>query len=192
MTICVAGGDGGGQHLLHLHTRHLLHLRILTDPLLDRRRRGHEIVLVGLGGEQVVGMLLLEVDGVLGGAGHDGGAHRAGQALVQVVISVLGVVQGVGALLLASREIALQLTAVVPDFELHLHNVVHIAGVVRGHVVNQDGCEAELPLAGGTGGHLGVVILAQGLVQLKEVLIGQHLGHGRLGRLGWLLHSSRW
>ena len=123
-----------------------------------------------LGGEQVVGVLLLEVDGVRCGAGLDSGAHGAAEALVQVVVPVLGVVQRVGALLLAARVIALQLPAVIPDFELHLHNVVHIAGVVRGHVVNQDGGELKLSLTRGTGGHLGVVILAQSLVQLKEVL----------------------
>ena len=61
--------------------------------------------------------------------------------------------------------------AIVPDFELHFHNVVHVGGIVGGHVVNQDGGKTKLSLTCGTGGHLGVVILAQSLVKLKEVLI---------------------
>ena len=54
---------------------------------------------------------------------------------------------------------ALQFTAMIPDFEVHFHNV-QIVGVVGGHVFYQDGGETELSLTRGTRGHLGVVILA--------------------------------
>ena len=150
------GGGGGARHAL-LRRRGLpRHGGRRVLPLGGGRE---EVVRVGVLAVEVVAVLGAEVGGVLGGAGQGQGAHRAGEALVLVLVAVLGVVQRVGHLLLAAREGAPQLAPVVPDFELHLHNVLNIRCVGR-HVVDKDGCESKFSLTKVTGRHCLQIFLA--------------------------------